>query len=79
MMVRDVMVEDATVVASDTTADAAAQIMADLDVGALTAGRLLRRMPVIDAERRLTGIVALDDLERASAVRCRRRSAVSLT
>lgn len=79
MMVRDVMVEDVTVVASDTAVDAAAQIMADLDVGALPVGRLLHPMPVIDAERRLTGIAALDDRERASGVRCRRRSAVSLT
>lgn len=124
MMVRDAMVEDVTVVASDTTVDAAAQIMAELDVGALPVGRLgappegvitdrdillrvvaarrdprttrigevmstrlfcchaeddaeavlrgmarhqVRRMPVIDAEGRLAGIVTRSDLDRARA------------
>jgi CBS domain-containing protein len=38
MLVREVMVTDVTVISPDTTVDAAAQIMADLDVGALPVG-----------------------------------------
>lgn len=38
MLVREVMASDVTMIAADTTIDAAAQIMADLDVGALPIG-----------------------------------------
>ena len=39
MRISEVMVTDVTVVAPETTIDAAAQIMADLDFGALPIGR----------------------------------------
>jgi CBS domain-containing protein len=39
MLVREAMVTDVTVIAPDTTIDAVAQIMADLDLGALPIGR----------------------------------------
>ncbi len=124
MLVREVMVTDVTVISPDTTIDAAAQLMADLDVGALPVGtedavpegiitgrdilfrvvaprrdprstrvgevmsrdllccraeddvervrremerRQVRRMPVVDAERRMIGMVTENDLARAEA------------
>lgn len=124
MLVREVMVTDVTVISPDTTIDAAAQLMADLDVGALPVGtedsvpegiitgrdilfrvvaprrdprstrvgevmsrdllccraeddvervrremerRQVRRMPVVDAERRMIGMVTESDLARAEA------------
>ncbi len=126
MLVREVMVTDVTVISPDTTIDAAAQLMADLDVGALPVGaedsvpdgiitgrdillrvvaprrdprstrvgevmsrdllccraeddvervrremerHQVRRMPVVDAERRMVGMVAESDLARAEAGR----------
>lgn len=122
MLVRDVMVSDVTMISADTTVDAVAQIMSDLDIGALVVGReggepagilsdrdilirvvasqldpratpvgrvmseslyccgeesdveevlremerhQIRRMPVIDREGRLVGLVTLGDIRRA--------------
>jgi CBS domain-containing protein len=124
MLVREVMVTDVTVISTDTTIDSAAQIMADLDVGALPVGdedavpegiltgrdillrvvaprrdprtvhagevmsrdlvccraedeveavrremerHQIRRMPVVDAEGRMVGMLTEADLARASA------------
>lgn len=124
MLVREVMVTDVTVIPTDTTIDTAAQIMADLDVGALPVGEVdsvpegiltgrdillrvvaprrdprttragevmsrdlvccrgedeveavrremerhqIRRMPVVDGEGRMIGMLAESDLTRASA------------
>lgn len=124
MLVRDVMVTDVTVISPETTVDAAAQIMADLDVGALPVGandavpdgivtgrdillrvvaprrdprttpvgdvmsrdllccraedeveavqremerHQVRRMPVVDAEGRMIGMVTASDLAGAAA------------
>lgn len=53
MLVREVMVEDVTVVTPDTSIDAVAQIMADLDVGAL---------PVGPSERTPEGIITDRDI-----------------
>lgn len=126
MLVREVMVTDVTVISPDTTADAAAQIMADLDVDALPVGandavpegivtgrdillrvvaprrdpratpvgdvmsrdllccraeddvaavqremerHQVRRMPVVDAEGRMIGMVTESDLARATTAR----------
>lgn len=126
MLVREAMVTDVTVISADTTVDAAAQIMADLDVGALPIGtkdavpegiltgrdillrvvaprrdprttrvsevmsdapkccraeddaefvrgqmerQQVRRMPVVDAEGRVVGMVTEGDLVRAGAER----------
>lgn len=124
MLVREVMVTDVTVIPTDTTIDTAAQIMADLDVGALPVGEVdsfpegiltgrdillrvvaprrdprttragevmsrdlvccrgedeveavrremerhqIRRMPVVDGEGRMIGMLAESDLARVSA------------
>jgi CBS domain-containing protein len=72
MLVREVMATEVTVAAPDTTIDAVAdlcccspeqdaeEVLSDME------RQQVRRMPVIDAEGRLVGIVTQGDLERAS-------------